>query len=114
MHTWIRPSWVQGEQPHCGFPEAMYHQNAERLVRAGLRVVVIEQTETPEQLKARNENRQKAEKKVRCISSPRCASASSSRGDKPWHAQPKNGINCPDGQGFVTQNQSTSPSVHAS
>ncbi len=42
----------------------MYHQNAERLVRAGLRVVVIEQIETPEQLKARNEGRQKAEKKV--------------------------------------------------
>ena len=58
---------VQGEQPHCGFPEAMYHQNAERLVRAGLRVVVIEQTETPDQLKARNGGRQKAEKKVRFI-----------------------------------------------
>ena len=42
----------------------MYHQNAERLVRAGLRVVVIEQTETPEQLKARNDSRLTAEKKV--------------------------------------------------
>ena len=57
-------SFLQGEQPHCGFPEAMYHQNAERLVRAGLRVVVIEQIETPDQLKARNDSRQKAEKKV--------------------------------------------------
>lgn len=47
----------QGDQPHCGFPEARYHENAERLVRAGLRVVVVEQTETPEQLRLRNEER---------------------------------------------------------
>ncbi|KAK9844444.1 hypothetical protein WJX74_002610 [Apatococcus lobatus] len=60
-------TYMRGEQPHCGFPEAMYHQNAERLVRAGLRVVVIEQTETPDQLKARNDNRQKAEKKVNVV-----------------------------------------------
>ena len=45
---------TQGDQPHCGFPENNYHANAERLARAGHRVVVIEQTETPEQLKARN------------------------------------------------------------
>jgi DNA mismatch repair protein MSH6 len=47
----------QGDQPHCGFPEARYHENAERLVRAGMRVVVVEQTETPEQLRLRNEER---------------------------------------------------------
>ncbi len=56
----------QGDQPHCGFPEARYHENAERLARAGLRVVVIEQTETPEQLRLRNEERAKIKlKKVR-------------------------------------------------
>lgn len=37
----------------------------ERLVRHGLRVVVIEQTETPEMLKQRNDNRAPGTKKVR-------------------------------------------------
>ena len=50
---------VQGEQPHAGFPEANYHTHAERLARAGLRVVVVEQTETPAQLAVRNEERKK-------------------------------------------------------
>ena len=45
----------KGEQPHCGFPEKNYHQNAERLARAGLKVVVVEQIETPDQLRIRNE-----------------------------------------------------------
>ena len=48
---------LQGEQPHCGFPEKNYHNNAERLARAGLKVVVVEQTETPDQLRIRNEER---------------------------------------------------------
>lgn len=48
---------MQGEQPHCGFPEKNYHTHAERLARAGLKVVVVEQTETPEQLRIRNEER---------------------------------------------------------
>ncbi len=51
--------FLQGEQPHAGFPEANYHTNAERLARAGLRVVVVEQTETPAQLAVRNEERKK-------------------------------------------------------
>ena len=54
----------QGEQAHCGFPEANYHSNAERLARAGLRVVVVEQTETPELLKIRNEGLKKQGKKM--------------------------------------------------
>ena len=39
------PLWPapQGDQPHVGFPEASYEWAAERLVRAGLRVVVVEQ-----------------------------------------------------------------------
>ncbi len=36
---------LQGEQPHAGFPEVNYHAHAERLARAGLRVVVIEQVQ---------------------------------------------------------------------
>ena len=52
-------SYMKGEQPHCGFPEAAYAQMAERLARAGHRVVVIEQTETPDMLAARNQERKK-------------------------------------------------------
>ena len=44
---------MKGEQPHCGFPEKTYAANAERLARAGHRVVVVEQVETPAQLAAR-------------------------------------------------------------
>lgn len=52
-------SFMKGDQPHCGFPEAAYHQMAETLARAGRRVVVIEQTETPDALAVRNEERKK-------------------------------------------------------
>ena len=55
---------AQGDQPHCGFPEAKYLDCVERLVRHGLRVVVVEQTETPEMLKQRNDNRTPGTKKV--------------------------------------------------
>ena len=57
-------SAAQGDQPHCGFPEAKYLDCVERLVRHGLRVVVVEQTETPEMLKARNDSRAHGTKKV--------------------------------------------------
>jgi DNA mismatch repair protein MSH6 len=50
-------SFMKGEQPHVGFPEAAYHSMAEGLARQGYRVVVVEQTETPDALKARNEAR---------------------------------------------------------
>ncbi|EFN52031.1 hypothetical protein CHLNCDRAFT_139631 [Chlorella variabilis] len=50
-------SYMKGDKPHAGFPEAAYHGMAERLARAGHKVVVIEQVETPEMLKARNEER---------------------------------------------------------
>lgn len=53
-------SYMKGDQPHAGFPEAAYAQMASRLARAGHRVVVIEQTETPDQLAVRNEQRRKA------------------------------------------------------
>lgn len=57
---------AQGEQPHCGFPEVNYLMHAERLVRAGLRVVVVEQTETPDMLRIRNEQRPAGQAKVTC------------------------------------------------
>ena len=52
-------SYMKGDQPHCGFPEAGYAAMAERLARAGHRVVVIEQTETPDALARRNEDRKR-------------------------------------------------------
>lgn len=52
-------SYMKGDQPHCGFPEAGYAAMAERLARAGHRVVVIEQTETPDGLAKRNEDRKR-------------------------------------------------------
>lgn len=50
-------TYMRGEQPHAGFPEAAYAGMAATLARAGVKVVVIEQTETPEALAARNEKR---------------------------------------------------------
>eukprot|EP00899_Mesostigma_viride_P023184 jgi/Mesvir1/404/Mv11296-RA.1 len=46
--------FMKGDQPHCGFPEKNYTKNAEILARKGYRVLVVEQTETPQQLEERN------------------------------------------------------------
>lgn len=45
--------YMKGEQPHCGFPEKKFSMNLEKLARKGYRVLVVEQTETPEQLELR-------------------------------------------------------------
>uniref|UniRef100_A0A2P2JZX2 DNA mismatch repair protein n=3 Tax=Rhizophora mucronata TaxID=61149 RepID=A0A2P2JZX2_RHIMU len=45
--------YMKGEQPHCGFPERNFSMNVEKLARKGYRVLVVEQTETPEQLELR-------------------------------------------------------------
>ncbi|GLC55756.1 hypothetical protein PLESTB_001025500 [Pleodorina starrii] len=50
-------TFMKGDQPHAGFPEVKYADMAESLARAGYRVVVVEQTETPEMLAKRNEQR---------------------------------------------------------
>ena len=49
-------AYMKGEQPHCGFPEKNYEAHAERLARAGHRVVVVEQVETPEMLEKRRKS----------------------------------------------------------
>ncbi|GIL69309.1 hypothetical protein Vretimale_13435 [Volvox reticuliferus] len=56
-------TFMKGEQPHAGFPEVKYADMAESLARAGYRVVVVEQTETPEMLAKRNEQRKMQGKK---------------------------------------------------
>lgn len=45
--------YMKGDQPHCGFPEKNFSMNVEKLARKGYRILVIEQTETPEQLEIR-------------------------------------------------------------
>ncbi|CAH9088471.1 unnamed protein product [Cuscuta epithymum] len=45
--------YMKGDQPHCGFPEKNFSMHAEKLAQKGYRVLVVEQTETPEQLELR-------------------------------------------------------------
>ena len=56
---------MKGNQPHAGFPEQNYEAHGERLVRAGHRVCVIEQTETPDALEARKKATGAKDKVVR-------------------------------------------------
>ncbi|MCO5583206.1 hypothetical protein L7F22_037114 [Adiantum nelumboides] len=46
--------YMKGNQPHCGFPEKNFEENASKLARMGYRVLVVEQVETPGQLEQRN------------------------------------------------------------
>ncbi|KAI5077327.1 hypothetical protein GOP47_0007151 [Adiantum capillus-veneris] len=48
--------YMKGNQPHCGFPEKNFEENAGKLARMGYRVLVVEQVETPGQLEQRNLN----------------------------------------------------------
>ncbi|XVE60741.1 hypothetical protein DITRI_Ditri05aG0151900 [Diplodiscus trichospermus] len=45
-------SWPGGEQPHCGFPGRNFSMNV-KSAQKGYQVLVVEQTETPEQLELR-------------------------------------------------------------
>ncbi|RVX01446.1 DNA mismatch repair protein MSH6 [Vitis vinifera] len=49
--------YMKGGQPHCGFPEKNFSINVEKLARKGYRVLVVEQTETPEQLELRRKEK---------------------------------------------------------
>ncbi|TKY61722.1 DNA mismatch repair protein MSH6 [Spatholobus suberectus] len=57
--------YMKGEQPHCGFPERNFSMNVEKLARKGYRVLVVEQTETPEQLELRCKEKGSKDKVVR-------------------------------------------------
>ncbi|BAT86257.1 DNA mismatch repair protein [Vigna angularis] len=57
--------YMKGDQPHCGFPEKNFSMNAEKLARKGYRVLVVEQTETPEQLELRRKEKGSKDKVVR-------------------------------------------------
>ncbi|XP_050237496.1 DNA mismatch repair protein MSH6 [Mercurialis annua] len=57
--------YMKGEQPHCGFPEKNFSMNVEKLARKGYRVLVIEQTETPEQMEIRRKETGSKDKVVK-------------------------------------------------
>ncbi|KAE8660577.1 DNA mismatch repair protein MSH6 [Hibiscus syriacus] len=57
--------YMKGEQPHCGFPERNFSMNVEKLARKGYRVLVVEQTETPEQLELRRKEKGAKDKVVK-------------------------------------------------
>ncbi|XP_062194119.1 DNA mismatch repair protein MSH6-like isoform X2 [Phragmites australis] len=57
--------YMKGEQPHCGFPEKNLSVNLEKLAKKGYRVLVVEQTETPEQLELRRKEMGIKDKVVR-------------------------------------------------
>lgn len=57
--------YMKGEQPHCGFPEKNFSTNVEKLARKGYRVLVVEQTETPEQLEIRRREEGSKDKVVK-------------------------------------------------
>ncbi|XP_038987619.1 DNA mismatch repair protein MSH6 isoform X2 [Phoenix dactylifera] len=57
--------YMKGEQPHCGFPEKNFAMNLEKLARKGYRVLVVEQTETPEQLELRRKEMGSKDKVVK-------------------------------------------------
>ncbi|OQR93852.1 DNA mismatch repair protein Msh6 [Achlya hypogyna] len=46
-------NYMKGEKAHSGFPEKAYAKYSAQLVQKGFRVARVEQTETPEMLKAR-------------------------------------------------------------
>ncbi|KAL5863022.1 hypothetical protein ACOSQ3_000536 [Xanthoceras sorbifolium] len=57
--------YMKGGQPHCGFPEKNFAVNVEKLARKGYRVLVVEQTETPEQLELRRREKGSKDKVVK-------------------------------------------------
>uniref|UniRef100_A0A1J3DKR0 DNA mismatch repair protein n=1 Tax=Noccaea caerulescens TaxID=107243 RepID=A0A1J3DKR0_NOCCA len=57
--------YMKGDQPHCGFPEKNFSVNIEKLVNKGYRVLVVEQTETPDQLERRRKEKGSKDKVVK-------------------------------------------------
>jgi DNA mismatch repair protein MSH6 len=56
--------YMKGTKAHSGFPEVAYGKQAAALVAKGYRVARIEQTETPDMLKERNDKQGKKDKVV--------------------------------------------------
>ncbi|BAM38703.1 uncharacterized protein TOT_010001218 [Theileria orientalis strain Shintoku] len=55
LQSLVNLRWMGSEtKPHVGFPEKSIHTYAKACVNSGYKVVVVEQTETPQQLEKRN------------------------------------------------------------
>lgn len=65
--------YMKGTRAHSGFPEISYGKYASILVNNGHRVARVEQTETPEMLKARNDSSSKGVKKEKVVQRELCA-----------------------------------------
>jgi DNA mismatch repair protein MSH6 len=66
--------YMKGNKAHSGFPEVSYGKFASALVCKGYRVARIEQTETPDQLKERNDSMaKKGQKKDKVVLRELCA-----------------------------------------
>ena len=67
-------TFMKGVEAHAGFPEAAYAKFSQMLVEKGYRVVRVEQTETPEMLKAANKVRKSQGKRNRkCVMREVCS-----------------------------------------
>lgn len=53
-HHELELAWMYGRKLHVGFPEKMLEKNIQILVEKGLKVAVVEQTETPKMAEKRN------------------------------------------------------------
>ena len=66
-------TYMKGKDAHAGFPEISYGSMADKLVRAGYKVARVEQTETPDQMKARNDKLGKGMKKRKVVNREVCS-----------------------------------------
>lgn len=65
--------YMKGAVAHAGFPEISYGTFADQLVRAGYRVARVEQTETPEMLKIRKQQKRSGEKTPKVVNREVCS-----------------------------------------
>lgn len=65
--------YMKGDKAHSGFPEISYGKYATMLISKGFRVARVEQTETPEMLKERNDSASKGKKKDKVVLREMCS-----------------------------------------
>ncbi|EQC33643.1 hypothetical protein SDRG_08747 [Saprolegnia diclina VS20] len=66
----LQLNYMKGEKAHSGFPEKAYAKYSSQLVARGYRVARVEQTETPEMLKARGTKSKVVRREVCSLLSP--------------------------------------------
>ncbi|KDO29230.1 hypothetical protein SPRG_05442 [Saprolegnia parasitica CBS 223.65] len=66
----LQLNYMKGEKAHSGFPEKAYAKYSSQLVARGYRVARVEQTETPEMLKARGTKSKVVRREICSLLSP--------------------------------------------